>query len=388
MRGTIKQRSKGTWTIWWDEPRGQDGKRRQRNKTIKGTKKEAEARLREVLASLDTGSYVVPSKQTVGDFFTRWLQDYAAHNVRARTLDGYRDIIKQHLVPAIGDITLTSLTPAHIQSYYSKALESGRLDGKGGLSARTVKHHHRLLVEALGHALKWGLVVRNVALAVNPPKPVNVEMHTLDNTSVHKLMEASRETPYYPLIHLALYTGMRRSELLGLRWKDVDLGMATVSIVQVMHKLRDGSIVFSEPKTAKSRRMVVLTPTSALALKEHRKKREALADMLGKPLSVDDLVFCNVDGTPLSPSTVSHAFLDITRKAGIKNIRLHDLRHSHASLMLKQNVHPKIVQERLGHSTIAITLDLYSHITPGLQEAAALRFDEGLITVDEAEETA
>jgi integrase len=388
MRGTIKQRSKGSWTIWWDEPRGQDGKRRQRSKTIKGTKKDAEARLREILASLDTGSYVVPSKQTVGDFFTRWLQDYAAHNVRPRTLDGYRDIIKQHLVPAIGAVTLTRLTPAHIQHYYSMALESGRLDGKGGLSARTVKHHHRLLVEASGHALKWGLVVRNVALAVDPPKPVNVEMHTLDNTGVHKLLEASRETPYYSLIHLALYTGMRRSELLGLRWKDVDLGMATVSIVQAMHKLRDGSIVFSEPKTAKSRRMVVLTPTSALALKQHRQKQEALADMLGKPLSGDDLVFCNVDSTSLSPSTVSHAFLDITRKAGLKGIRLHDLRHSHASLMLKQNVHPKIVQERLGHSTIAITLDLYSHVTPGLQEAAALRFDDGLITVDETEETA
>ena len=385
MRGSIKQRARGTWTIWWDEPRGQDGKRRQRSKTIKGTKRDAEARLREILASFDTGCYVVPSKQTVGDFLTRWLQDYAAHNVWPRTLDSYRDIIKQHLVPAIGDITLTSLTPTHIQSYYSRALESGRLDGKGGLSARTVKHHHRLLAEALGHALKWGLVVRNVALAVNPPKPVDVEMLTLDNTGVHKLLEASREAPYYPLIHLALYTGMRRSELLGLRWKDVDLGMATVSIVQVMHKLRDGSIVFSEPKTAKSRRMVVLTPTSALALKEHRQKREALSDMLAKPLSGDDLVFCNVDGTPLSLSTVSHAFLDITRKAGLKNIRLHDLRHSHDSLMLKQNVHPKIVQERLGHSTIAITLDLYSHVTPGLQEAAALRFDEGLITVEDAD---
>jgi integrase len=385
MRGTIKQRSKGSWTLWWDEPRAEDGKRRQRSKTIKGTKKDAETRLREILASLDSCSYVVPSKQTVGDFLIRWLKDYAAHNVRPRTLDGYRDIIEQHLIPSLGPIPLISLTPAHIQKYYSRALESGRLDGKGGLSARTVKHHHRLLVEALGHALKWGLVVRNVALAVTPPKPVNSEMHTLDNTGVHKLLEASRRTPYYPLIHLALYSGLRRSELLGLRWKNVDLGMATVSIVQVMHKLRDGSIVYSEPKTAKSRRMVVLTPTSALALKEHRQKQADLANRLGKPLSGDDLVFCNVDGTPLSPSTVSHAFLDIARKAGIKGIRLHDLRHSHASLMLKQNIHPKIVQERLGHSTIAITLDLYSHVTPGLQEAAALRFDEGL-TVDEAEE--
>jgi integrase len=388
MRGTIKQRSKGTWTIWWDEPRGPDGKRRQRNKTIKGRRKDAEAKLREILATLDTGSYVVPSKQSVGDFLNRWLQDYAAYNVRPRTYEGYKAIIDHHLSPAIGHIALTSLTPAHIQSYYSKALVDGRRDGKGGLSARTVKHHHRLVVEALGHAVKWGLVVRNVALAVDPPKPVNLEMHTLDNAGAHKLLDAARETPYYALIHLALYTGMRRSELLGLRWKDVDLGMGALSVVQVMDKLRDGSIVFSEPKTAKSRRMVVLTPTSALALKQHREKQEELAELLGTVITGGDLVFHNLEGSPLSPSTVSHAFLDIARKVGIKNIRLHDLRHSHASLMLKQNVHPKIVQERLGHSTIAITLDLYSHVTPGLQEAAALRSDEGLITVDEAEETA
>ena len=149
MRGLIRQRSKGSWTIHWDEPRGPDGKRRQRNKAVKGTKREAEAELRKILASLDSGSYVAPNKVTVGDLLKQWLDDYVGTNVRPRTAEGYRLICEKHLMPHLGPILLTQLQPAQVKKYYATALKEGRSDGQGGLSARTVKHHHRVLSEAL-----------------------------------------------------------------------------------------------------------------------------------------------------------------------------------------------------------------------------------------------
>lgn len=384
MRGHLKQRSKGSWTLWIELNRDSaTNERRRQTFTVRGTKKEAEAKLRELLHQLDTGSFVTPNKLTLGDLLKQWLNDYAAHKVRPRTLEGYQYIIERHLIPSsIGGIALTNLTPAHIHGYYSKALESGRLDGKGGLSARTVKHHHELLVGALNHAVKWGLVFRNIALVVDPPRPENKEILTLDDEAFDQMLEACRPTPYYHLFHLALHTGLRRSELLGLRWKNVDLDLATLSVVQGMNRLKDGSNDFREPKTAKGRRFIDLTPTSALALREHRQKMEAQAGLMGVPLTSESLVFTRVDGRPLSPSTVSHAFLDIARKAGLRGgpgesgIRLHDSRHTHATLMLKDGVHQKVVSERLGHSSVAFTLDTYGHVTPGMQKAAVLRFDQ------------
>ncbi len=226
--------------------------------------------------------------------------------------------------------------------------------------------------------MKWGLVGRNVAQAVDPPRPVHSEMSTLDSERVRRFLEAARATVYYPMWHLDVFTGLRRSELLGLRWKDIDLDMAALSVVQVIHRLRDGRIIFQEPKTQKGRRQVALGPSAVLGLRAHRDCQQALRAALGAPLGDEDLVFSKPDGSPFLPDTVTHAFRRIADRVGLKGVRLHDLRHTHASLMLRQGVHPKIVQERLGHSTIAVTLDTYSHVTPGLQEAAALKFEEEL----------
>jgi integrase len=328
---------------------------------------------------LDTGGFVKPAKLTVGDFLRRWLCDYAATNVRPRTLEGYRAVVEGHLVPALGSFPLSRLQASHLQAYYGDKLSNGRHDGlPGGLSARSVLHHHRILSEALSHAVRWGLIGRNVALAVDPPRAVNHEIRPLDADAVRTFLEAADSSMYYPLFHLDIYTGLRRSEILGLRWRDVDLDMATVSVVQVLHRLKDGRFVFQEPKTVKSRRQVSLSPAAVLALRAYRQRREAECALLGEPLSEERLVFCHPDGTPMRPDNVSRAFARISHKAGLQGARFHDLRHTHATLMLKQGVHPKIVQERLGHATIAVTLDTYSHVLPGLQEQAALRFEEEL----------
>ena len=168
-------------------------------------------------------------------------------------------------------------------------------------------------------------------------------------------MEASQGTMYHPLVHLAVYTGLRRSELLGLRWRDVDLDMATFFVVQVLHQLRDGRLIFNNPKSGKSRRQVALSPSSALVLRAHREQQGLERSLMGIPLTLDGLVFSHPDGSPLLPNTVTHAFIKIVRRVGLEGIRFHDLRHTHASLMLRQGVHPKIVSECLGHATVSIT---------------------------------
>ena len=327
---------------------------------------------------MDTGDFVKPTKLTVGEHLRDWVRDFVPAAVRPRTYEGYAMIVEKHLIPNLGHIALSQLQPAQIQKYYAKALKDGRCDGKGGLSAQTVKHHHRVLSEAFFYAIRMNRVARNVAQAVTPPKPIRKDMNTLDEAGVDALLGAAKVTRYYSLIHLAVYTGLRRSELLGLRWKDVYLYPATLSVTQVMHKLQGGRVVFMEPKTAYSRRQVSLTPDSAINLRAHREQQEQERAPIGLAIDGDSLVFSRMDGTPLPPITVNHASGSMKRRAGISGIRLHDLRHTHATLPMKQGVNPKIVQERLGHSSIAVTMDIYSRVIPGLQEAAAVGFDKGL----------
>lgn len=380
MRGQIRKRSKNSWSIIFYLGRDSNtGKKKSQWVTVKGTKKDAERKLTELLHQHDTGGFVKPGKLTMADYLRLWLNDYATANVRPRTLQRYQGIIERHLIPSFGSVLLTKLQPSHIQSCYAKSLTDGRLDGKsGGLTAKSIVQHHRILKQALSHAVKWGFLSRNVAQAVDPPRPVNREMHTLDNEDVLVFLEQAKETDYYTLFYLAIYTGLRRSEMLGLRWKDLNLHMSTLSVVQAMHRLKGGEIQFLEPKTAKGRRSVALSPSTTIMLRQYHEQQQAIRIIMGTTLSAYDLVFSQPDGSPLKPDTITNTFLRIARKAGLLNVRLHDLRHTHATLMLQQGVHPKIVQERLGHATIAITLDTYSHVLPGLQEAAALRFDEGL----------
>jgi len=276
------------------------------------------------------------------------------------------DIVRAHLIPELGRFPLNALQPSHIQAYYARMLRAGRRDGKGGLSAQTVKHHHRVLYEALKYAVKHGILVRNIAEAVDPPRPDSKEMVTLELDNVHIFLDAAHDTPYYVLFYTALYTGLRRSELLGLRWRDVDLDLATLSVIQALHYVPKKGYTFREPKTKRSRRLVDLSPSLVLLLREHRANQELERKLLGSSVMPDDLVFCYPDGSPLPPNSVSKAFHRIAKSVGISGIRLHDLRHTHATLMLRQGVHPKVVSERLGHSSVAITLDTYSHVLPGI----------------------
>jgi len=377
VKGCIVQRSKGSWRLLFDTGRDpQTGKRRQKSVTVRGTKKDAERELRELLHSLETGGYVNPTSLTVGEWLDQWCESYAKMHTTPRTVDSYQAIIRHHLTPALGALPLTQLKPHHLQGYYAQALSEGGAHGKSGLSSRSVLYHHRILAEALDHAVKMGLVARNVADAVDPPHPSRSTMMTLAPDDIPKLFSAAEKTPYHDLFYTALYTGLRLRELLALRWCHVNLDLSSLSVVETLY--RRGGYVIKEPKSRYSRRTVALPPSLALLLRRRRAGQEALGTLLGKPLTEGDFVFAYVDGSPLDPSTVSHAFAKTVREAGLPHVRFHDLRHSHATLMLSAGVHPKVVSERLGHSSVAFTLDTYSHVLPGLQEQAAQRFDERL----------
>lgn len=381
MRGHITKRGKDSYTIVLNLGRDPEtGKRKQQWVSIKGTKKDAEKRLSELLNQLDNGIYIKPDKSTLSDYLEQWLKDYAWPNLSPKTAEGYEYIIRRHLILGLGKLTLTQLKPEHLHQYYANKLSAGRIDGKGGLSPKTVRHHHVTLHNALQSAVKWGLLAKNPADAVDAPRFQRREINIMSADEINTFLEAAKDTPYYTIFYLALFTGMRRSELLALRWSDVDLMLCQVYVIRSLHQLKNGTILFRQPKSDKSRRMIALTPSTALILREYRENQASIKLLQGLPLSNEHLVFSQLDGSPYRPDTITHAWIKLVRKKGLKGIRLHDARHSHASLMLKQGIHPKIVQERLGHSSIQVTLDTYSHVAPGLQEAAAKRFDEAILT--------
>jgi len=370
MRGRIiKRKGSSNYTIVLQM--GLDsatGKRKQQWITAGTSKREAEKQMAKLIHELDNGNYVKPDKTRMKDYLERWLSDYAKPNLSPRSYDRYIGIINKYLIPELGSIHLTQLRPEHLQKHYTSGLNSG-------LSARTVRYHHALIHIALQTAVKWGWINRNVADAVDPPRFERSVMQTWNEDEVNRFLEAAKESHYYPLFYTALFTGMRRGELLALRWQDVDFIYSQIYISRSLHQLRNGSYIFTQPKSEKSRRTIALSSSLFFVLSEHRQVKETEALLMGQYLSDTDLVFNNL-GKPLRPNTVTYAWQRIAARNGVKVIRLHDARHTHASLMLKQGIHPKIVQERLGHASIQMTLDTYSHVAPGIQQAAAESFDK------------
>ena len=238
MRGHIRQRGKGSWSIVLDLGRDSSGKRRQKWHTVRGTKRDAQRELTSLLHALQTGAYVEPTKLTVGEYLRRWLDDYAKTNVAPKTYERYDEIARLHLIPELGHHVLTKLQPLHIQAMHAAALQHGRRDRAGGLSAQTVVHHHRVLRKALQQAIRWQPLVRNPADAVEPPRPQHREIRTLGDAESIKLMEASADCRLHVPIVLALATGMRRGEILALRWMDVDLVAGRAAVAPTRRRVR------------------------------------------------------------------------------------------------------------------------------------------------------
>ena len=362
MPGSIRKRSTNSWAVIVDVGKGPDGKRKQRWVTVKGSREDAERRLAEVLAMMNEGVHTGSSVDTFGEFLETWIRDHISTRVRPTTLDGYRWRSKS-IIQTLGHHRLRDLEPHHIQAYHRSKLDEG-------LSLATILKHHILMRSALTTAVRWKLIENNAAELVDPPRVEPKEMRALTEEEANHLLDTCKGTRWYPLLHILIWTGLRRSEALGLRWQDEDLDAANLSITSVLHQLGDGTFIQSRPKTPRSRRQVALLPSSGLVLRARREVQEAEASQLGLEITRDSLVFSHPDGRPIRPDSVTQAFRRIAGKAGLGGVRLHDLRHTHATLLMKLNVNPKVVSERLGHSSTRLTMDIYSHVLPGLQASA------------------
>jgi integrase len=303
-------------------------------------------------------------KVTFGSYLERWLKEHASSRVRQRTLEGYRGSLERYVIPRLGRVPLERLRARDLQELELELLGSGGVRGDG-LSPRTVLQVHRVISSALRTAEVLGLVSSNVARLVEPPRVVRHEAHTLTWEEAHRFLEQVDDPLYQALFLVALQTGLRRSELLGLQWRDVDLDAATVSVRRALVKLPSGTAELTAPKAGRGR-MLEFPPESLDAL-----RMRWLA--LGRN---GDFVFCHSSGSPLDPDAVTQKFKRVAQRSGLGHLRLHDLRHTHASLMLAQGTHLKVVSERLGHASIGITGDLYSHVQPTVQSEAVQRFGE------------
>ena len=377
MKGHIRRRGRRSWAIVIDVGRDPNGKRRQRWHTVQGTKRDAERELARLVHSLNTGEYVEPNKLTVAEYLQRWLVDYAKPNTSTRTHERYAEIVRVNINPVLGHHKLTALQPLHIQDFYSNALTSGRRLGPGGLSAQTVLHFHRLLHGALRQAVRWQLLVRNPVEAVEPPRVKRREMRVLTEAETAQLLTAADGTRVYVPVLVGLTTGMRRGEIVALKWPDVDMQAATLTVTKSIEQSKSGLAVKST-KTAKGRRTITLPSITVEALRRHKADQGRERFRLGPAYQDQDWVCADPDGSVLKPNSLSAAFQLLLRNRELTRIRFHDLRHTHVSQLLQQGVHPKIVAERLGHSTIVVTLDTYSHVVPGLQEQVAQQLDQVL----------
>jgi len=376
MVGYIRRQSesKGTWEVSVSLQRDPaTGRRRRRYLTVRGSRKDAERALAAALAQLDSGLDVSPGKITVADFLLRWLRDYAVSNVAQSTLQRYQGIVEHHLVPALGHLKLRELRPAHIQHAYASF---NRRDRRAApLSPKTIFEHHALLRTALNWAVRWQLLSRNPAQFTAPPRPQRPQMRVMSVEEAQRFLEVAAATPHHALLYLALATGGRLGELLALRWQDVDLEMGVLQITRTARFAKGQGVTFGQPKTHRSRRPVALSPETVGVLREHKRRQLGYRLQLGGGYEDQGLVFTDGWGRPLYDSTVRRAFYNITREAGIERLRIHDLRHTAATLMLRAGVNPKVVSERLGHATVSITLDTYSHVLPDLQREAAAAMD-------------
>ncbi len=368
MRGSVYKRG-STWT--WHVDVGVDavtGKRQQQTKGGFKTRRECQAALNEALAALRAGAFVEPSRRTLGSFLVdEWLP--AVRNVRPSTFSNYRTHVRTYVVPALGAVPLQRLSPAQLNAFYQALLAEGRLRDGQGMAPKTVQNVHAILHRALKDAVRWGYVARNVADAVDPPKGLPVERQVWTPEQLRAFLHHVRDDRLYAAWLLVATTGLRRAELAGLRWIDIDFNAGRVA-PRRPRVVVDYAVVESDAKTPKGRRSLALDPATLAALKAHQvRQADEKATVGGSQDS--GLVFTMPDGSPIHPQRISAWFLQHTSAAGLPRIRLHDVRHSYATAALAAGIAPKVISERLGHATIAITMDTYSHVIPGLDEQAA-----------------
>lgn len=377
MTGSIIPKGKDTWKIVVSMGTGPDGKRRRHIETLHGRKSVAQKRINELLILKDRGIITPQARLTLAQHLRNWLSGYVATSCGPRTIDSYESIAERHIIPALGHYQLRQLNHQAIQEYYSEAQEPPKK-----LGPRTVAKHHRLLSQALKYAIRQGYVVRNPCDLVDPPKWQPRDMRALNKNEAALFLAEASSSDFYPVYYTALTTGLRQAELCGLTWRDIDtetttdkdgnITYGTISVRHVLYKRR-GVCEIKPPKTKRSSRDVKMTENLAKFLKEYKSAQQTLYwhvsdwQQINKPLPPDYFVFGFLD-QPCSPSSLSHNFAAVARKAGLEGVNFHGLRHSFASLALAEGAPAKVVSEALGHASVAFTLQTYAKSLPGMQE--------------------
>ena len=362
--GSIYHRNDGRWAASISL---EDRKR----KTFYGkTRKEVQEQLKVALREQQQGLLLAGPQQTVEQFLTQWLEDHKGV-IRIRTYERYEELARLHILPVLGQHPLQKLTPQHIQAFYTKKL-------KEGLSPTTVNLLHALLHKALDDAVRLGAVTRNASDAASAPSRAHYEIQPLSMEQAQQFLAAARGHSMEALFVLAITTGMRRGEILAIKWQDVQFERNMLQVRRIFTRQPGNRYIEAKPKTEKSRRSILLAPMVVALLKQHRTRQMEARLKAGSQWQERDLVFCTSLGTPLNPNKVVDRFKTLLKRAGLPEIRFHDLRHSAATILLSMEIHPKVVQELLGHNQISMTMDIYSHVLPTMQRDAVSKLNNAL----------
>ena len=359
--GSIFKRADGRWVAAVSLPGGK------RLTKYGKTRRECSEWVQETRNQIDAGMTTEGARIRMDKFLDNWL-DAVKPTLRPKTWHQYEQIVRQHIKPDLEAIRLKDLRPDHVQTLYTSQLERG-------LGPRSVRLIHAVLHRALNQALRWGIVSRNVCDAVDKPKQPRAEMRILDVEQAQVLLKAAEGHRLEALFHLAITTGLRQGDLLGLKWSDLDWDTGALQIQRQLQRVPGEGLMLVEPKSAAGRRSVVLGQTVLAKLRKHKKRQIEERLFAGGRWQEQDLIFRSTIGSPLDARNVCRTFKAILKATDLPDIRFHDLRHTAATLMLQQGIHPKVVQERLGHSSITLTLDTYSHVLPNMQQDAAAKMD-------------
>ena len=359
MRGNITRRGK-SWQIKFDVP-SLDGKRQQRYATVKGTYKDAQKELTRLLGAADEGTLPDPSSSTLAEYLRAWLD--RPLGLSPKTLERYRELAEHQVIPHLGATKLQKLRPEHVQQWHGTLLA-------GSLSARTVGHAHQVLRLMLQCAVKNGTLARNVAAVHAPPKVEEDEIEILSAEQIADVLAKLEGHTLCPIVTLALATGMRRGELLGLQWGDIDLDANTLRVERVEET--NAGLRLKSPKTKSGRRNITLPSETAAMLRAYKIEQMRIRLVIGAgKLEPDTLVFTDVHGKPLKPHTISRAWRRVVTAKKLPAVTFHALRHTHASVLINAGVDILTISRRLGHSKASVTLDVYGHLIGGADKAAA-----------------
>ncbi len=347
-----------------------EGQGKRKRKYFYGeTKQEVQDKVNTALYEQKQGKLATGPQQTVEQYLEDWLENVHKHKIRDSSYAVYRQLLNNHVLPAFGHVKLQKLTTRHIDTLYVSKL-------KEGYASETIRAIHRMLHAAFDDAVRWKRISSNVCDDVKPPRPEQHETQTLTKEQSKQLLEADKEHRLRALLTLALATGMRRGELLGLEWRDIDFEERSLYIQRTINRIGKKGIVVSEPKTVKSKSKIMLPQFAIDALQSHREQQEEKRKEAGKAWYENDLVFPNSIGKFLEPGRLHIWFKKLLKEAGLPDMRFHDLRHSAATILLGMGVHPKLVQELLRHSNISMTMDRYSHVLPSMQRKMMDDFDD------------